>query len=186
MAQTYRFTKDEIHISRNHYGDLTLSIMFNGKYYHSTFNGYSKREAIKRFQQEFGTYPDSFKPLATMHTCNFGGLAIMEIIDEVAYVCDNYGNGYERLTKNKICYNQHGHPYFTRNRQRYYLSDFLRTDIGTTSKPKEVYYTDRIYGGRFTYEKMVEDAKKNYDYGDETNVLTYMADWWKEHYKRVN
>lgn len=48
------------------------------------------------------------------------------------------------------------------------------------------YYTDRIYGGRFTYEEMVEDAKKNYDYGDETNILTYTKDWWKEYYKVVN
>lgn len=52
--------------------------------------------------------------------------------------------------------------------------------------PNETYYTDIIYGGKFTYEEMIEDAKKNYDYGDETNVLTYMVDWWKEHYKKVN
>ena len=186
MAQTYRFTKDEIIISRNNNGSITLTTILNGKYFSQTYMGYSEREAIKRFQWEFGTYPDDFTPLATKHTCNFGGLAIMEIIDEVAYVCDNYGNGYTRLTKNRIFYNGHGHPYFTRNRQRYYISDFIRTDIGTTSKPKVTYYTDRIYGGKFTYEEMVEDAKKNYDYGDPTNFMTYQKDWWQENYKVVS
>lgn len=183
---TYRFTKDEISIYRNKYGDITLSILLDGKYIDHTYMGYSKREAIKRFQQEYGTYPDDFTPARVLTLCNHGGLAIMEIIDEVAYVCDNYGNGYERLTKNRIFYSAKGYPYFTRNRQRYYLSDFMRTDIGKTSKPKVTYYTDQIHGGKFTYEEMVKDAKKNYDYGDATNVLTYMADWWKEHYKVIN
>jgi hypothetical protein len=146
--------------------------------------GYSEREAIRNFQLEFGTYPDDFKPLATMHICNFGGLAIMEIRDEVAYVCDNYGDGYKRLTKNKIFYSAKGHPYFTRNRNRYYLSEFMRTDIRVTKKA--TYYTDRIYGGKFTYDEMVEDAKKNYDYGDSTNFMTYQKDWWKENYKVVS
>lgn len=44
-------------------------------------------------------------------------------------------------------------------------------------------YTDKIYGGSFTYDEMVEDAKKNYDYGDETNFRTYMEDWWQDYYR---
>lgn len=181
MAHTYRFTKDEISIYRNKYGDITLTILLNGKYIHHTYNGYSEREAIRNFQREFGTYPDDFTPAGVLTVCNFGGLAIMEIKDDICYVCDNYGNGYKNLSKNKICYTRNGRAYFTRNRNRYYLSEFMRTDIGVTKKV--TYYTDRIYGGKFTYEEMVEDAKKNYDYGDPTNFMTYQKDWWKENYK---
>lgn len=44
-------------------------------------------------------------------------------------------------------------------------------------------YTDKVYGGRFTYDEMVEDAKVNYDYGDPTNFRTYMEDWWQDYYR---
>ena len=33
------------------------------------------------------------------------------------------------------------------------------------------YYTDCYYGGLFTREEMIEDAKENYDYGDPTNAF---------------
>ena len=54
------------------------------------------------------------------------------------------------------------------------------------AKSKEPIYTDRIYGGRFTYDEMVEDARKNYDYGDETNYRTYIENWWQDLYKIIN
>ena len=174
MAQTYRFTKDDISILRNDNGSITLLVVLNNKYIKNTYIGYSEREAIVEFQKEFGTYPQDFKPLAK----NLSGVAIMEIKDGYVYVCDSNDNGYTKLTKNIIQYNTKG-AYFTRYRERYYISDFNKV-------PKVTYYTDIIYGGKFTYEEMIEDAKKNYDYGDGTNVLTYMVDWWKEHYKRVN
>lgn len=50
---------------------------------------------------------------------------------------------------------------------------------------EETLYTDRVYGGKFTYDEMVNDAKENYDYGDETNFLTCMSNWWKEHYREL-
>lgn len=50
---------------------------------------------------------------------------------------------------------------------------------------EEQKYTDKIYGGKFAYEEMVENAKENYDYGDETNYLTYVEDWWKEYYREI-
>lgn len=175
----YRFTKDEISISRNMNGTWILSVFLDGQYIDRAFMGYSKAEAIKRFQQEFGTYPNNYKPAGTLCLCNHGGIAIMEIIDGIddyAMVCDNYGDGYKNITKNVIKYNAKGEPYFIRHRNRYYLKDFIRP---TT------YYTDRTYGGHFTYDEMVEDARKNYDYGDPTNFLTYQSDWWKENYKVV-
>lgn len=176
----YRFTRDEINISQNRYGTITLSVFIDGQYVDHSYVGYSMREAIDRFQYDYGRYPNNYKPVGTLCLCNHGGIAIMEIengIDDYVYVCDNYGNGYENITKNLIRYNAKGEPYFVRYRKRYYLKDFIKP---TT------YYTDRTYGGHFTYEEMVEDARKNYDYGDSTNFLTYQSDWWKENYRVVS
>lgn len=35
-------------------------------------------------------------------------------------------------------------------------------------------------GEVMNYEQMKEYCKENYDYGDETNFVTYMSEWWKE------
>ena len=58
---------------------------------------------------------------------------------------------------------------------------------------RDVEFADRMliavcgYGIKTLMNRIAgEDTKKNYNYGDETNALTYMADWWKEHYKKVN
>ena len=171
----YRFSKDEISICGG-YGDLTLSIILDGEYKSCSYLGYSTQEAIRKFQQDFGTYPKNYIPVGTLPINNFGGIAVMEIengIEDYVYVTDNFGNGYTNLTKNKIHYNKKGEPYFVRYGNRYYLHEFA------------AYYSDKIYGGKFTYDEMVEDAKKNYDYGDPTNCLTYQKDWWKENYKVV-
>lgn len=183
----YRFTKDEIMEINNYDGSFNLSITIGGEYKTCTYMGYSRREAYSRFQNDFGTYPNNFVPLGTKHMCNFGGLAVMEReygIDDYVIVCDNYGDGYKNITRNMIRYNTKGEPYFVRYGKRHYLGEFMRCDI-TKTVPKK-YYTDRIYGGAFTYEEMVEDAKRNYDYGDPTNFLTYQKDWWKEYYKEVS
>lgn len=34
------------------------------------------------------------------------------------------------------------------------------------------YYTDKVYGGKFTYAEMIQDAKENYDLGDPTHAMT--------------
>lgn len=125
----YRFTKDEIMITNNHDGSLVLSIILDGEYKKCVYMLYPKKEAIKRFQQEFGIYADNYKPAGVAHLNNFGGLAIMEIeygIDDYVCVCENYGDGYKRLTKNKIHYNAKGNPYFVRYGKRYYLDQFMR------------------------------------------------------------
>lgn len=50
---------------------------------------------------------------------------------------------------------------------------------------REVYfhkYTKDV----FTREEMEEYCRENYDYGDETNAVTYMTEWWKEYgFKRI-
>ena len=124
----YRFTKDEISISYNNEGTLILGIMLDGHYIEHAYMFYSKAEAIKKFQEELGTYPADYKPVGVLPLCNYGGLAIMEIehgIDDYVYVMDNYGE-YKNLTKNVIKYSRKGNPYFIRRGQRYYLSEFMR------------------------------------------------------------
>lgn len=45
----------------------------------------------------------------------------------------------------------------------------------------EEYYKNIITGEVMTYNQMVEYCKENYDYGDETNYITYMQEWYKEY-----
>ena len=125
----YRFTREEIGYRRNHEGSHVLSIVVDGHLIERAYMYYSKAEAYRRFQEQFGTYPNDYKPAGVLTLCNFGGLAIMEIehgIDDYVYVCDNYGDGYKNITKNLIRYNAKGNPYFIRNGNRYYLNEFMR------------------------------------------------------------
>ena len=41
-------------------------------------------------------------------------------------VCDNYGDGYKNITRNKIRYNSNGDAYFVRNGHRWHLDQFMR------------------------------------------------------------
>lgn len=63
---------------------------------------------------------------------------------------------------------------------------FFSAWIRDKNREDEPHYTDKLYGGYFTYNQMVAHAKKEYDYGYETNFLTYMKDWWKENYIRLS
>ena len=46
---------------------------------------------------------------------------------------------------------------------------------------RTAYYLNDETGEIFTYAKMVEYCKENYDYGDETNYITYMEHWYEEY-----
>lgn len=124
----YRFLQSDITVRKSDFGSLVLSIMLNGERVQRTYIAYPKKEAIKMFQQEFGTYPKDFKPIGTLCLCNHGGLAIMEVeygFDDYVFVTDNYGDGYKNLSRCKIYYNAKGEPYFIRNGRRWYYKDFM-------------------------------------------------------------
>ena len=124
----YRFTKDEIMETSNYDGSFCLSIRLDGQYKDMVYMGYSRKVAYQLFQNEFGHYPNDYKPLMTMCMCNFGGIAVMEIeygINDYAFVCDNYGDGYKNITKNLIRYNAKGEPYFVRYGKRYYFKNMM-------------------------------------------------------------
>lgn len=125
----YRFTREEIGYRRNREGSHVLSIMLDGHMVERAYMYYSKPEAYKKFQTEFGTYPNDYKPAGILTLCNWGGLAIMEIengFDDYVYVCDNYGDGYKNITKNKIHYTTNGDAYFIRGGRRWRLDQFMR------------------------------------------------------------
>lgn len=125
----YRFSQSDIAVRRNDVGSLVLSVMLDGQRIERTYMFYSLKEAIKKFQQEFGTYPKDFKPVGVLALNNFGGLSVMEIehgIDDYVYVATNYGDGYTRCTRNKIRYNKKGESYFIRNGHTFYLKEFMR------------------------------------------------------------
>ena len=125
----YRFTKDEIGYRRNNEGSHVLSIMLDGHLVEQAYMFYTKKEAYEKFQKEFGTYPDDYKPVGVLTLCNWGGLAVMEFeygIETYVYVTDNYGDGYKNITKNLIRYDARGNSYFIRKGKRLYLNDFMR------------------------------------------------------------
>ena len=126
----YRFLQSDIVVRKSDFGSLILSVILNGERVHRTYISYPLKEAVKKFQREFGTYPKDFKPMGVMALNNFGGLAVMEIehgIDDYVFITDHYGRGYENITKNKVRYNAKNEPYFIRNGHRWYLKDFMKT-----------------------------------------------------------
>lgn len=46
---------------------------------------------------------------------------------------------------------------------------------------RTAYYMNTETGEIFTYAKMVEYCKENYDYGDESNYITYLEHWYEEY-----
>ena len=124
----YRFCKDDINVKSSTQG-IVLSLILDGHLKEHMYIGYSVAEAKKKFQQDFGVYPDDYIPVGVHPLNNHGGLAIMEIkhgIDDYVIVCDNYGDGYKNISKCRVFYNAKGRPYFTRHKQRYYLNEFMR------------------------------------------------------------
>lgn len=125
----YRFTKNDVTYRKDDCGNHVLSIVLDGHRKERKYMFYSKAEATKKFQQEFGTYPNDYKPAGILTLCNWGGLAIMEIengFDDYVIVCDNYGDGYKNITKNKIHYTTNGDAYFIRGGRRWRLNQFMR------------------------------------------------------------
>lgn len=68
------------------------------------------------------------KPIATFSLCNFGGLAILDIIhgiDDYAVACFNYGNGNKEIRRHKILTSPSGRPYIRKGGTRYYFDQMI-------------------------------------------------------------
>lgn len=125
----YRFSLNEINFEKNDDGTCKLTITLDGKEISKRYSNIQKKTALRNFQEEYGKYPDNYKVLGVLPQCNFGGLAIMDIIndiDDMVISAVNYGDGYKFIAKNKIYYNSKGDAYFKRFGIRYYLDEFIR------------------------------------------------------------
>lgn len=58
----------------------------------------------------------------------------------------------------------------------YFDAYILKADEDITNR-----YMDKDTGEVMTYEQMKEYCEENYDYGDPTNMVTYMTEWYKEY-----
>ena len=62
---------------------------------------------------------------------NFGGLAILDIInDEMAVCAWHYGDGYESIRRHQIFYTYTGRAYIRKAGRRYYFDQIMRTNGG--------------------------------------------------------
>lgn len=130
----YRFTKESIGIRKNREGSWVLSIMLNGYIVERAYMYYTKAEAIKKFQNEFGLFiKGKDKPIAVMPMCNHGGMAIMQFeygIDFYVYVVDDYGDKYTNQGRYKLYdKNDEKGNFFIRYGKKYYIKDFIKADF---------------------------------------------------------
>ena len=62
---------------------------------------------------------------------NFGGLAILDIINDETAVCAwHYGDGYESIRRHQIFYTYTGRAYIRKAGRRYYFDQITRTNGG--------------------------------------------------------
>ena len=72
------------------------------------------------------------KVIATCQLTNFGGIALFDfnfgIDGKVKYAWYN-GEKSSRTSTAKIRYNKEGNPYFISGKQKYYLSEFIKSEV---------------------------------------------------------
>lgn len=72
------------------------------------------------------------RPIATLGTSNFGGIAIYDIeydIDDKVKFRWEFGDDNQKMNTAKIKSTKSGRQYFMSRGNRYYLDEFMRTDI---------------------------------------------------------
>lgn len=65
-------------------------------------------------------------PIGYIQLLSFGGIEILDINNEEAVACFNFGNGREMIKKHKIRRNANGRPYIRKMDVMYYLDHFMR------------------------------------------------------------
>ena len=72
------------------------------------------------------------KVIATCQLTNFGGIAIFNIIhdieDKIKFAWCN-GDKFGRTSTAKIRYNEEGSPFFISGKKRYYLNEFIKSEV---------------------------------------------------------
>ena len=65
-------------------------------------------------------------PIGLYTLCNYGGLAILDMSDDVAIAAFNWGEGYEEIRRHKIHYTYTGRAYIRKRGRRYYFDQIMR------------------------------------------------------------
>ena len=66
-------------------------------------------------------------PVGVYPLNNFGGLAVLDIIDDKTAVCAwQYGDGYESIRRHQIYYTFTGRAYIRKRGHRYYFDQIMK------------------------------------------------------------
>ena len=66
-------------------------------------------------------------PVGVYPLNNFGGLAVLDIIDDETAVCAwHYGDGYESIRRHQIYYTFTGRAYIRKRGRRYYFDQIMK------------------------------------------------------------
>ena len=66
-------------------------------------------------------------PVGVYPINNFGGLAVLDIIDDETAVCAwHYGDGYESIRRRQIFYTYTGRAYIRKRGRRYYFDQIMK------------------------------------------------------------
>ena len=66
-------------------------------------------------------------PVGVYPVNNFGGLAVLDIIDDETAVCAwHYGDGYESIRRHQIFYTYTGRAYIRKRGRRYYFDQITK------------------------------------------------------------
>lgn len=69
---------------------------------------------------------ENTKPIGVFTLCNFGGIEILNIIDDYVIACFNFGTGRQQIRTHKIYYTTSGRAYIRKQGNRYYFDEFMR------------------------------------------------------------
>ena len=72
-------------------------------------------------------YYKDVAPVGVYPINNFGGLAVLDIIDDETAVCAwHYGDGYESIRRHQIFYTYTGRAYIRKRGRRYYFDQIMK------------------------------------------------------------
>ena len=69
-------------------------------------------------------------PIGIYTLCNFGGLVLLSLDEDIAIAAYNFGEGYKQIRRHNIYYTYTGRAYIRKNGRRYYFDQIMKTNGG--------------------------------------------------------
>ena len=69
-------------------------------------------------------------PVGVYPMSNFGGLAVLALLNDTAICAWDFGNGYQKIRRHPIYYTYTGRAYINKDGRRYYFDQIMRTNGG--------------------------------------------------------